>query len=147
MDTVFPQGQRREDLRVRDPDEPGWEAIVEIKGYTRGAQVNHLARIRRWASRYATDHGRAPDALWHVVNHFRTTDPSARPVVLPDDDALVDLVAEGGVLIDTRDLFTAARDVQAGTVAADVRKLLCGARGRWNHSEPPVADAGSHSPS
>lgn len=138
MDDRFLIGDRREDLRVRDPDHPGWEAIVEVKGYGRGAAVNDLSRLTRWTVRYLQDEGRLPDARWHVVNAFRGLDPAARPVPLPNDDDLRDFVEDAGVLIDTRDLFTAWRAVENGAIEPEqVRKALRSTHGRWTFYERP----------
>lgn len=136
MDDHFPEGRRREDLRVRDPDVANWEAIVEIKGYGRGASVNDLARITRWAMLYSSDHkGRLPNAQWHIVNAFRGLDPEVRPLSLPDDNDLRDFTEDGGLLIDTRQLFEMLRDVSEGVTDAKIlRDQLRSARGRWTNN-------------
>lgn len=132
MDQVTQEGQRREDLRVTDPAVAGWEAIVEVKGYTAGARVNDLARVLRWKAHFVKDTGREPDALWHVVNAFRRTDPAARPTAIPDEGDLANLTEENGVLIDTRELFRAQRDVETGAAdPAVVRASLRATAGRW----------------
>lgn len=134
MDKVHPEGDRREDLRVTDQDEPGWEAIVEVKGYTRGASVNDLSRIVRWAMKYLKETGREPDAQWHVVNAFRGLDPAVRDRALPNDADLHDFTADGGLLIDTRQLFQAQRDAEDGEL--DLRALRAQMRastGRWSY--------------
>lgn len=134
MDEVHPGNDRREDLRVTDTDEPSWECLVEIKGYGRGAAVNDLARLSRWSARYAVEKGRLPGAMWHVVNHFRDTDPNGRPIAIPNDDDLADFAADGGTLIDTRQIFRAWRDVTTGAIRAEsVRSSLKAARGRWSY--------------
>ncbi|MGW5721880.1 hypothetical protein ACWEVP_37300 [Amycolatopsis sp. NPDC003865] len=134
LDQVHPEGQRREDLRVSNPDAPAWEAIVEVKGYTAGAKVNDLNRVLRWQTHYVRENQRNPDALWHVVNAFRQTDPAARPIPIPDAGDLENLVEENGVLIDTRDLFRVQRDVETGSAdRIAVRTSLRAATGRWTH--------------
>ncbi|WP_410607203.1 hypothetical protein [Amycolatopsis sp. lyj-109] len=139
MDQVNAQGQRREDLRVTDPGVLGWEAIVEVKSYTAGAKVNDLAKLLRWKSHYVKDSGRDPDALWHVVNAFRQVDPAARPIPIPDEEDLENLVEENGVLIDTRALFRAQRDVETGIAdPSHIRTSLRAAVGRWTQ---PAASA------
>ncbi|MEU8413856.1 hypothetical protein AB0C24_13780 [Amycolatopsis japonica] len=144
MDHVHPEGDRREDLRVQDPDHPGWEAIVEVKGYTAGARVNDLSRLLRWKSRYIKETGRDPDALWHVVNAFRYTDPAARPVPIPNDEDLENLAGENGVIIDTREFFRAQRDIEiAAADATTTRATLRAAKRRWTFVVPG-SDAPEH---
>jgi hypothetical protein len=117
MDEHFQEGRRREDLRVRDPSFAGWEALVEVKGYSRGASVNDLARITRWAMLYSADNqGHLPDAQWHIVNAFRGLDPAIRPQIIPDDDDLRDFTTDGGLLVDTRQIFKLLRDVDEGRI-------------------------------
>jgi hypothetical protein len=133
MDEVYPPGDRREDLQLRDPDVDGWLALVEIKGYSRGAAVNDLARIERHTSRFAADNaGALPSAKFHVVNAFKGTDPASRPAAIPNDDELREFAAGGGLLIDTRDLFTAWCSVESGArESTDVRRSLRESAMRW----------------
>jgi hypothetical protein len=55
---IASEGDRREDLRVQDPDNPDWIAIVEVRGYKRGAQLNDLLRIARFVIRFAAEAGK-----------------------------------------------------------------------------------------
>jgi len=118
MDEVHPPNDRREDARVTDPDLDGWEALVEIKGYTRGAAVNDLARLSRWSTKYALEKQRLPDALWHIVNHFRQQDPETRPRPLPDDADLLNFQEQSGLLIDSLQLFEVMKATAGGRITA-----------------------------
>lgn len=132
MDGVYPAGDRREDFQLRLPSGEDWVSLVEVKGYTRGAAVNDLARVERWATRYTAEHGRIPSAKWHIVNVFRLEDPETRPQALPNDDDIRDFADHGGLLIDTRDLFRAWVAVDEGSSTAEaVRSSLLAANGRW----------------
>lgn len=142
MDELWPTGDKREDLRVRDPGRSGWEAIVEVRGYTKGAQLNDLMRISaRFAPRYSQDEGRFPHGAWYVVNHFITQEPTNRPGVLASNAAEVAEFANGmapGLVINTVDLFKLCQDVERGAVTAtDARRALVGSTGLF---VPPVAD-------
>jgi len=130
-------GAKLEDLRATDPDVPGWVALVEVKGYTRGAKVNDVAQIiGRPSMAFAIDQRRPPDAVWHIVNTWRETDPSTRPIAIPNDNDLSALTSAGGTLIDTRDLFTAWRAVHEGTATStDVRGSLREALTRWTNKQ------------
>ena len=75
-------GDYLEDLRVTDPEQDDWIALVEVRGYTKGAQLNDLLRIGRFVTRYIVDHGHPPTATWYIVNHFCKTDPSTRTIPL-----------------------------------------------------------------
>lgn len=132
MDEVHPPNDRREDARVTDPDLDGWEALVEIKGYTRGAAVNDLARLSRWSAKYALEKQRLPDALWHIVNYFRQQDPETRPRPLPNDADLLNFQEQSGLLIDSLQLFEVVKATAGGrTTALAVRESLQQQQGRW----------------
>ena len=123
-----------EDLGAVDPDEPSFDPIVEVKGYDRGAKAGDFGKMLRHLVR-ARDSGRAPSAIWWVVNHWRIQPPAERGVVLAGEDALIaEHAAEDVplVLIDTAELFRAVRAVEEGQATqAEVRASLRVARGRW----------------
>lgn len=125
-----------EDLRVMDPDEESWTCLVEIKGYSKGAKTNDVNQIiGRPMRSYIAEMRREPSAVWHVVNTERGMDPATRQRAIPNELDL-DLIADAhGALIDTRQLFLAVRDVQAGEQeAAIVRRSLRDARRRWDYT-------------
>jgi hypothetical protein len=70
---------RFEDLQVRDPDDPAWSAIVEVKGFKRGVKVNEIGRITRHLNaRFCQDHSHPPSAVWAIANHDLSDDPDQR---------------------------------------------------------------------
>lgn len=105
--------------------------VVEIKGYAKGAKSSDISQIGLHAERYRGRHDRFPDRRWYVVNHFLHDGPSSRPTPLAGHDDLLSSFAEqGGLVLDTRDVFLAVRAVERGDVAAArVRALLMQARG------------------
>ncbi|MBD8057529.1 hypothetical protein IC607_00915 [Cellulomonas sp. JH27-2] len=125
-------GAKLEDLRVTDLD-GAWTCLVEIKGYSKGARLGDISKIvGRPSTFYAAEAGRPADSVWHIVNAWRTADPSTREVALANDAELAPLVEAGGALIDTRDLFRAWRDVIENEARADdVRASLRTTSGRW----------------
>lgn len=128
-------GGRGEDLRVADPDDDAVDPVTEVKGYERGAKAVDLRKLVRHRVR-AEATGRRPSATWWIINHHRTMAPDERPVVLQGEDAsIVDEARPenlGLLVIDTRDLFLAAKAVEAGRVdPATVRADLRAASGRW----------------
>ena len=126
---------RLEDLRIADPECADWASLVEIKGYTKGAKVSDVPQIAvRPVLSYVKEMGHEPATVWHIVNAHRREDPSARPNPLPNDVDLGSLSAVNGVLIDTRQLFLAVKDVQRGDMGAlQVRQGLRAASLRWEY--------------
>ncbi len=127
-------GRRLEDLLVTDPDVPHWEALVEVKGYgpSKGASLKDLSQVLGAPSTYfAVEHGRPPASVWHVVNVYAGTDPSARGVTIPNETDLSPLTEAHGALIDTRALFRAWSDVVEGHDPASVRASLRSTVTRW----------------
>ena len=134
MDSVWPDRDKREDLRIQDPTRGDWEVLAEVRGYARGAQLKDLMRISaRFVPRYRDDLGRPPHGAWYIVNHFVAQDPTSRQRVLASNDAEVDIFAEGdppGAVIDTIRLFELCRAVERGTITPDdARVALVEARG------------------
>lgn len=124
-------GDRREDLRINDPDRPGWTAIAEVRGYKRGAQLNDLLRINRFVTRYLQETGELPDSAWYVVNHSFDQDPMVRPSPLTSHPLELQTFAESnGLIIDTRFLFRLRMKVRRGEVQpAEARAQLTGTTG------------------
>jgi hypothetical protein len=123
---VAKPGDRREDLRVWDPDDKSWLSLVEVRGYARGAQLNDLLRIGRFETRYVQETGDKPSALWYVVNHFIGLDPSARVKPLASNPNEVETFGEGnGLVIDSRSLFSLTMDTRRGTLTrSEARQRL-----------------------
>jgi len=143
MDHVYPPSDRREDLQVSDPDTPGWTALVGVKGYSTGAKVNDLLRFARFRTRYVRDHGEDVGAVWYVVNHFNEDDPEIRPQVLASNEAELETFAiDGGLAIDTTDLFQMWQAVQDGAMStAEARTVLIKATGRFVYARNGDGDA------
>jgi hypothetical protein len=133
-DAVVPAGTPRlEDLRVTSPqDDPNWVAIAEIRGYTGGAALNDLLRIHRFKQNFRDEMGRYPDRSWYLVNQFIGRDPGSPPRVLEAHPVeLAEFERQGGMAMDTADLFELAGDVDAEVVSkADARGHLMAALGR-----------------
>lgn len=133
-------GAKLEDLRVDEYSFPDWHCLAEVKGYGKGAKVNDVPQItgRPYAA-YTKETGEFPSAVWHIVNAWRGKPPAARPIAIPNDDDLKPLTDVAGALVDTRDLFEAWRDVQAGKIdAGSVRASLRSALTRWTYQGPPA---------
>jgi hypothetical protein len=132
VDATLDGARRVEDLRVSEPADPGWTNITEVKGYSGGARSSDLQRLSNYAELYRTRTERLPDTRWYVVNHALTDPPAGRTEVLAGADDHVDLFAEvGGLVIDTRILFSLVRDVELGLREAEtVRQHMRQGTGR-----------------
>jgi hypothetical protein len=134
MDPNWPVGDKREDLRIRDPSTALWVAIVEVRGYRKGAQLTDLIRLHsRFRSRYQADVGELPNATWLITNHFIDDDPESREAVLRSNQAEIDAFgADGALVIDSVDLFRLGSAVIAGRISkVDARKALVAASGKF----------------
>jgi len=134
MDSAWPQGDKREDLRAKNPDHAEQIVLVEVRGYARGAQLSDLMRMQRFAARFQKDEGRLPDRLWYVVNHSLADDPSQRQPALASNPTEVETFAEsGGLVIDTVELFKLWQAVDANRVdPAMAHMMLMKATGRFS---------------
>ncbi len=125
------KGDLLEDLRVEDPDVQGWISLTEVRGYAGGAKVSDLQRIGRFVERYVHIEGKIPSARWYIVNYSLNTDPSGRPIVLAGSTEDVSIFSDaGGLVIDTRVLFTICDQVPTGVMEPQIaRQSLREARG------------------
>ncbi|MDP2307566.1 MAG: hypothetical protein Q8P18_16205 [Pseudomonadota bacterium] len=142
-DLVNPKGGLREDLRVCLDEVPGWEAVVEIKGFRRsGGSSEDLRKLERHVKRYRDEKDRWPNARWFVVNGQFETAPAARHRAFASaPDVLRDFGHDDGLVIGTVDLFRAIVDDPARF--GEIRTLLVEGRGefRWPR-QPPDAPGG-----
>lgn len=141
MDAELGPGEPRlEDLQIRDADDPDWEALVEVKGYTKGAKANDVTQLTsRPAVQFAAQQGRAPRSLWFVANAWRDTHPASREQPLQSDPATVNTLEQShGAVLDTRDLLRALQQVDSSAIETVrwIRQSLRAATGRWH---PPTA--------
>jgi len=127
MDPLWPPDAKREDFRVTDPDSPGWLALAEAKGFTKGVAEVGLTSLGRWVEFFIQETGVMPSARWYIANHHLREDPSNRPVGLHGRDDVIEVFrSSNGLLIDTRVLFrmlTACQETPAvkPTVRAHLR--------------------------
>lgn len=113
MDDVWPMDARREDFRITDPDEPGWLAIGEAKGFSKGVSEAGLMNLMKYTTMYANEEQQTPRRQWYLANQFLREDPTTRPLALNGrDDVVAAFAGAGGLLIDTRDLFVVLMDAR-----------------------------------
>lgn len=124
-----------EDLQVMSPDHPGLVVIAEVKGLPGGARQADIQQLGRHAAKFAVRNHKLPDRQWYVVNQFRADDPDTRETPLKSAPEAVRLFAiDGGLVIDTRCLFSLLRDVEGGALEKDeARALLMNSTGVLVH--------------
>lgn len=110
---------KREDLRVKSAAETGWLALAEVKGYaSRNAKTSDLNQLARAVGFFESRTGQTPQAQWYVVNAQFSRDPDERPIPLASSSEDVEEFAkDGGLVVDTRELFKLLRLVQSGAVS------------------------------
>ena len=136
MDAELTEGEpKSEDLRLTREGVNGWEAMVEVKGYTSGTRTNDARQIREHRERYMLEEGRQPDLTLWVANPFRTMDPSSRPA--PDRNVQDAAANVGAVHVLASDLYRQWTLVAAGSLDKEtvVQSLVNADPGLWS---PPV---------
>jgi hypothetical protein len=135
VDDQLESGQaRREDLRLRLPetDEQDWEAIVEVRGYTKSAgKTADMTRLNRFAELYNIEKGRHPSKRMYIVNGQIELPPQQRQEPLASAEEDLSVFAESdGVLISTLDLFRLAKRVNS-LDKKKIRDSIRNAQGRF----------------
>ena len=137
MDAELKEGElKREDLRLTREGVNGWEAMVEVKGYTSGTKTNDARQIREHRERYILAEGRSPDLTVWLGNPHRRKDPSSRPA--PDQNVQDTAANVGAVHVLATDLYRQWTLVAAGSLDAEavVQSLVNADPGLWT---PPVS--------
>ena len=118
-DAALNKAAKREDLQVRTEVDAEWLALAEVKGYTnRNAKTNDIAQLARAVGFFESRTGTVPKAQWYIVNAQFALPPDERPAPLASSPEDVEAFAEdGGLVIDTRELFKLLRLVQGGAVS------------------------------
>lgn len=137
MDAERGEGEpKREDLRLTRDGVDGWEAMVEVKGYSSGTRTNDARQIREHRERYIAEERRLPDLTVWLANPYRTIDPSARPA--PDQNVKDAAANIGAVHVLTTDLYRQWALVAAGSLDANivVQSLVSADPGLWTLPDP-----------
>ena len=137
MDEELSQGEsRREDLRLTLQGYPGWEAMVEVKGYTSGTRTNDARQIREHRERYIREESRTPDLTVWLSNPYRTTEPSSRPA--PDQNVKDAAETVGALHVLASDIYRQWALVGAGILEASavVQSLVNADPGLWIPTSP-----------
>ena len=102
-----PNAPKREDLRLTDPADIDWVALVEVRGYSRSSgRTRDLIRIARFVELYNQETGRFPDKRIYVVNGETELPPDQRSYPLMSALEDVEIFADsGGLIIWSLDLF------------------------------------------
>jgi len=133
MDELIPEGlPKLEDLRIDDPEIKDWQAIVEVRGYSKsGGKTDDLARLARFARHYEIETGKNPQKRICVVNGQIELSPSQRqkPFISSPED-VNEFREQDGIVIWSLDLFQVVKNI-AEKDLQQVRKTVREAKGRW----------------
>ena len=126
---------KREDLRLTLKDVSGWQAMVEVKGYTSGTRTNDARQIREHRDRYIEEEGRSPDLTVWLSNPYRRREPSSRPA--PGQNLKDAAGAVGAVHVLAADLYRQWALVTAGSLEPEIviQSLVKANPGLWT---PPA---------
>jgi hypothetical protein len=126
VDGDLPPDTDSEDLRLRDPHDPTWTNITEVRGYADAAKPDDLQRIAQFAQHFSNRTGSLPASCWYIVNQFFSADPDFRPPPLEERQEIIKLFEKiGGLVLDSRELFQLVRAVDASRMtSAEARRML-----------------------
>jgi len=113
MDGVYPEGERHEDLQIRETV-GDWIALVEVTGTLRGVQQEKWRKLHSHLTAYLRRPHAARSAVpWLVVNQERQAEPDAR-ADLWQASFREEIADQRGLGIESPALFVLANRVQAG---------------------------------
>jgi len=112
-----PHEAKHEDLRLTLATQPKWEAIIEVKGYTKGTRAKDAQQVRMHRERYNRETGREPNLTIWLVNPWREMEPSDRPS--PDKQIDENAKIVGAVCMLTTDLYLLWKSLKTGDSSPD----------------------------
>lgn len=123
---------KREDLRLTLKNRDGWEAIAEVKGYTKGVRTTDARQIREHREFYITANNTLPDLTLWISNPHRNEEPEIRPAL----DIAVREHAEniGAVHVLATDLYRLWALVTTGSLSQEqaIQQLVDASPGLWS---------------
>jgi len=125
---------KKEDLRIKDPENKNWEAIVEVRGHTKSSgQASDLTRLSRFARLYQSENGKEPSKLIYIVNgQIELPSPEQRQVPFAAAPDEIEAFGEqDGLIIWTLDLFKIFESNLTEINLPAIRKSLRDSTGRW----------------
>jgi hypothetical protein len=136
VDQLVDEGEpKKEDLRLVHSDKGGkqWNAIVEVRGYSRSAgMTKDLLRLARFADLYRQETGQAPDKRIYIINGQFELPPIHRqePLASAADDLQI-FAETDGILIWSIDLFRAIKATKSANYP-DLVESIKRTKGRWS---------------
>ena len=136
VDPQRSKSDKLEDLQIREKGPSETPTLVEVAAYPGGAKVSDLLRMGRFVKRYLRENSSEPNGQWYVVNQFAGEDPSQRkPPLAGNPEEIAEFSMDGGLVIDTADLFRVAKAVAGGDLdAGAARTLLMSRNGVFSYS-------------
>jgi len=131
MDPKWAERERREDFRIKDPDDLEWLVIGDSTGVAKGAKASKFTTLAVYVTKFMLEERpETAPGQWLLVNRFFDRDPNSRGDVLRDDDLMV--VAEaGGLAFDTSALFVLVEACSSNPdLSKSVRAWLRGLTGQ-----------------
>lgn len=130
-----PHEPKLEDLRLALPGNDDWIVLAEVKGYKNDAKVSDLGQLAgRPLRKFVAETGGVPSGLWHIINTRISENPSSRRRAHHhfNDEDTATISAHDGRILETRDLFQAAKAIQRGDCKAEeVRAAIESSRLYW----------------
>ncbi len=125
---------KKEDLRLTMVNDPSWEGIVEIRGYTKSSGSNSdILRLNRFAELYNKEKGKFPSKRIYIVNGQTDLSPFKRQLPLESAEEDICIFAEqDGLIIDTRELFKVIRNINT-LDKVKIKESIMSNSGMWKY--------------
>jgi hypothetical protein len=118
MDQIWADRERREDFRIKDPDDPDWLVLADATGVVKGAPGSKISTLLGYVNKFLVEERpESPPGIWVLVNRLIQRDPATRGDLYREDELAV-LADQAGLSIDTVALFVLTQTVRAGTAEA-----------------------------
>ena len=128
---------KKEDLRLTKKDVKNWEAIVEVRGYTKSSgKEDDIKRLDKFSKLYNKEKEKFPDKMIYVVNGPIELQPSQRQKPFESNPEFLESIADDdGLVISTITLYHVLQSVDKINIS-DISKSIVESTGELKFVPP-----------
>lgn len=138
IDEKIEKGKPRiEDLRLTIIGIPGWEALAEVRGYSKSSgKQGDIIRLNKFSKLFHKEKGKLPEKIIYVVNGPIELSPPQRPKPFESNpDFLTSIADDDCLVVSTTQLYRVMQKLNKIDIN-DVSKSIIESTGEWKFVIP-----------
>jgi len=138
IDEQIDEGKaKKEDLRLTKDEFENWEAIVEVRGYSKSSgKEDDIKRLDKFSKLYNKENGKFPDKMIYIVNGPIELQPLLRQYPFASNpDFLASFAEDDGLVISTINLYKVMQ-IFDRVNTSDIVNSIIKSTGDWKFVPP-----------